>query len=308
MKNQEYFVRNVVKEFRDSLSACYPPNEINQYVYMLFENILGWTKPMIHINPDAIIPEECYQKFSLALNELRQYRPIQYILGKSWFNGCEISVDSSVLIPRPETEELCLLIKTENSNRNYQDFTILDIGTGSGSIAIYLSISFPYSRITAIDISPDALDLAQKNSNRYNCKVHFCKINILNTTESATLPVFDLIVSNPPYVLESEKSTMPSNVREYEPTAALFVPDNDPLRFYKAIVGFAQTNLANPGLIYFEIHEKFGREIQLLLQSCGFEKVKVVKDIHGKDRFIRAEKRMIMLDSSYWYDDKSGVD
>ena len=304
MEKQEILVKDITGNFKKELASLYDPNELNQIIYTLFSEFLGWTRPMIHMQLETPVSPGNHKRFVNALSELKNHRPIQYIIGKSWFDGLELNINESALIPRPETEELCNLIKIENSNRNYQEFSILDIGTGSGVISIDLALFFSYSRITAIDLSQDALVLAKQNADRYHCNIVFHQMDLLDPAETADLAMFDMIVSNPPYVMESEKRLMHRNVLDFEPPIALFVPDDEPLIFYQAITRLARTKLANPGLLYLEINEKFGRAISQLLQSSGFEKVAIVKDIHGKDRFVRAEKRMTMLDTSYWYADQ----
>ena len=222
-------------------------------------------------------------------SKLTAGEPIQYIIGVAWFNGRPLRVDRNVLIPRPETEELCGIIRNDIKDVASGQFSILDIGTGSGCIAIDLKSSFPASRMTTVDISESALSVAKENSEKYGLEIEFRHLDILNPAWSQ-LGSFDIIISNPPYVLEREKRNMHSNVLDFEPASALFVPDEDPLVFYDAIVKFSATHLNNSGRLYFEINEKFGDELCNLLATNGFINVSLLNDINEKPRFIRAFK------------------
>jgi release factor glutamine methyltransferase len=213
----------------------------------------------------------------LLLNE-----PIQYILGKVYFYGKEFDVNSDVLIPRPETEELVDLIIKDNPTG-----LLVDVGTGSGIIPISVKSSCPTITATAIDVSEKALTVARLNAQKYSCEVQFILMDILKSR----LPeiVYDVIVSNPPYVLESDKSVMTKNVLEHEPSIALFVNDETPLIFYERIIQLSD-QLKKGGSLYFEIHENFGQQILDLLNTAKFDFAEILKDLQGKDRFIKAVK------------------
>jgi release factor glutamine methyltransferase len=214
--------------------------------------------------------------------ELKKGRPIQYILGETVFYNCRIKLNYSTLIPRPETEELTRLVIGENSS--YRG-TIADIGTGSGCIAVALAANLPSSDIMGIDVSGEAIKAAKENALINNVKVRFTTDDIMRLKKSFSAGI---IVSNPPYVRESEKRLMNRNVIDYEPHNALFVPDDDPLVFYRAILKIADTTLVSPGKIYFEINEAMGREMYDLMEFAGYSGIKILKDINGKDRFVKA--------------------
>jgi release factor glutamine methyltransferase len=217
------------------------------------------------------------------------------------FHGLDLAVTPDVLIPRAETEELVNLICTENAHRSFETISVLDIGTGSGCIGLAIKKRFPYSNTVLLDISEEALTLARQNATRNNFTIETVKMNILEKQHLGRFPLFHLIVSNPPYVMNDDKKQMHPNVLEHEPHLALFVPDEDPLVFYRAIAEFSISHLHRPGLLYLEINDRFGQEIRKLLSDKGFERAEVVKDFSGKDRFIRAEVKSSMLDLSYWH-------
>lgn len=223
------------------------------------------------------------QDFSEIIMRVNHHEPLQYIFGEADFYGRKFKVSSSVLIPRPETE---LLIQ-EVLKQNFRAPRILDIGTGSGCIAITLKLEIPNSKIVALDVSENALTVAKKNSESLNANVEFFRQNFL---QGISLGEFDLIVSNPPYVCASEKTSMDKNVLAFEPDQALFVPDEDPLLFYKAIALQSKTMLKSEGKIYVEINERFGKETKELFERSGFNSVQVIKDLDGKDRIVSAVK------------------
>jgi release factor glutamine methyltransferase len=281
-------VKNIVERFRHQLAGKYPDQEIIQFVYILFNEYLGWSKSKVHLSYSVDVSAETSSLMNLALKELLAGKPIQYILGKTIFHESLLQVNDQVLVPRPETEELCLMIAATHRGSEVRDFSILDIGTGSGCIAIDLKKHIQGSLVTAIDVSGAALEVARENARLNHAEISFCQSDILNDDNWQEIGRFHLIVSNPPYVLEREKSGMHVNVLEFEPALALFVADDDPLKFYRAISGFAKTHLICPGYLYFEINEKFGSEVRDLVLSLGFDDVKISKDFHGKDRFLSA--------------------
>lgn len=258
------------------LEPLYGVGEANAIARRLLEDGYGLTRRDLMLNPEMELTDDIVQKIQSQIRELEQERPVQYIVGFEEFLSRRFIVNESVLIPRQETEELVRLMINECSGR------ILDIGTGSGAIAISLSLGVENSIVEAWDISPEALDVARLNAERLGANVRFAQVDILNV--EYTGEKWDVIVSNPPYVLNSEKEYMKRNVTDYEPNGALFVPDDDPLIFYKAITDFASRNLSSKGRLYFEINQKFAQEIVALL--VDFENIRVVKDIHGADRMI----------------------
>ena len=279
-------VKNVIGDFDDTLKGIYPATEIRQFVYILFEEYLGWQRTKLHLSPDAEIPDHTMNLFTMALSELVKGKPVQYILNKTWFDGIRLKVDEHVLIPRPETGELCSNIKSDQSRNMNRHISILDIGTGSGCIAIDLKKYFSLAQITAVDCSADALDIAAENARANDCTVFFKQADILDQLQWTMFGNFNLIVSNPPYVLDSEKTAMQRNVTEFEPDQALYVRDQDPLVFYRAICGFAASHLVSQGSLYVEINEKFGREVSELFSSFGFKEVRIMVDFFGKERFV----------------------
>ena len=214
---------------------------------------------------------------------LQRHEPLQYIVGKARFHGHQFKVTPAVLIPRPETEQLVDLIIDENPG---SDLRVLDMGTGSGCIAISLARALKFAQVDALDISRDALAVARENAAALKVKVRLFESDMLSPQPPAT---YDIIVSNPPYVCWSERDAMDNNVKDYEPGQALFVPDNDPLMFYKAIAPYAAQSLARGGSLYLEINQRFGNEVKRLLEQNGFGEVRIIDDSYGKTRFVAAK-------------------
>ena len=273
--------------FQNGLLGYYPKEEINTFFYRICEQHLGYTRIDVSLKSETPVNPETFEYFETIINRLLTYEPIQYILGTTVFFGLEFKVDSNVLIPRPETEELVawILKQTDSS----QSLKILDIGTGSGCIAISLAKHLPNAEIYALDVSPKALEIAEFNAQQNAVKLNMIKANVLEW--KPTDLSFDLIVSNPPYVRESEKERMAPNVLEHEPHLALFVENNNPLVFYRAIVELGKQTLKKQGQLYFEINEYLGEETQALFSSDTFEDVQLKSDIFGKHRMICAQKR-----------------
>ena len=228
-----------------------------------------------------------FQIFSV-IDRLKKYEPIQYILGETEFYGLILKVDKNVLIPRPETEELVDLIIKDNGGK-YTN--ILDIGTGSGCIAIALKKNISDSVVTAIDVSAGALAIAGVNTINNKSDVNFIMQDILSSQFLFEPACYNIIVSNPPYVTNNEKNTMPLNIIDHEPHLALFVDDEDPLKFYKAIALFSKKHLNENGKLYFEINEKYGSDIGKLLKDMNFKNIQLKKDLSGKNRFVICEKQ-----------------
>ncbi|MCK5839273.1 MAG: peptide chain release factor N(5)-glutamine methyltransferase, partial [Bacteroidales bacterium] len=271
-------------KFKAELSGLYEAKELGNLLYILFEEYAGLKRMELAISNDQIITEHVKGKLEAAVDQLKHYKPVQYIIGKAWFYGLELLVNENVLIPRPETEEL--VDWAIDKNRKKKNLKIIDIGTGSGCIAIAIKKHLPSSCVTAIDISGRALDVARKNATKYEAEVTFLAVDILNETMLKKLSKFDIIISNPPYVLESEKKVMNPNVLDYEPESALFVDDNHGLMFYETIVSFAGNHLKRGGELYLEINEQKGDEVVLLLKKKGFGEVVLRKDLRGRDRFV----------------------
>ncbi|SRX76052.1 peptide chain release factor N(5)-glutamine methyltransferase [Aequorivita antarctica] len=280
-------LKELKTDFQNPLIGLYPSEEIQSFFNILSEEYLRLSRIEMALNPERIISEEASEKFQRALLRLKNHEPIQYILGETEFYGLLFKVNSNTLIPRPETEELVEFIISEQklTAQNPQLTTILDIGTGSGCIAISLAKNLFNSKLSALDISNEALKIAQENANLNNAEVEFFQVDILKTK---TLPKqYDIIVSNPPYVRELEKKQMQQNVLEYEPESALYVSNEDPLLFYRTISHLAKNHLRPNGKLFFEINEYLSEELNALLNSEGFRNIVIKKDIFGKDRMIK---------------------
>lgn len=273
---------------KTELALFYDEREIQSFFYMLCEHYLGIAKTAVILNPDYALSESELLKFNFAIKDLKAEKPIQYILGKTEFFGFDFKVNEHTLIPRPETEELVKwVIDNENSTSPLQ---ILDIGTGSGCIAISIAKQLPEAKVMGVDISAKALQIARLNNENLNASVIFELMDILNPPKTFA-STFDIIVSNPPYVLETEKTLMKKNVLEFEPHQALFVKDSDPLLFYRKILDFAQNHLVSNGKIYFEINEKLGTELSVLLKEFNYRQIEIKNDLFDKPRMICATKK-----------------
>lgn len=259
--------------------------EAANIAHIVIEHITGMGRLDRVIHKDKLLSAVEEQQLQQALEALLKHEPVQYVTGKAWFYGLEFTVNSHVLIPRPETEELVEWIVKDVQS----PVKILDIGTGSGAIPIALKKELPAATVWSVDVSAGALEVATQNSRDLKLDVHFEQIDILDTTATQALPMFDIIVSNPPYICESEQKDMEEQVIAYEPKIALFVPDNDALLFYRQIGLLAQKKLTTGGLLYFEINEAFGKEVVTLLEEQGFKNVTLKQDLYGKDRMVKGE-------------------
>jgi release factor glutamine methyltransferase len=267
------------------LADLYPDTEISSFTSIIIKTLFNVERLHFMHNNKLKVPVNKSKRIQEICNELKKGKPIQYILKETTFYDCTIKVNNETLIPRPETEELVDLVIRENKGIKGK---IIDIGTGSGCIAIALSKNFPGVEITATDNSKGALRMAKKNARINNVKVHFVWNDILNPGLE-NLSGAAIIVSNPPYVRESEKKTMNRNVLDFEPPDALFVPDDDPLIYYKSILEISKSLLLQGGKVYFEINEAMSFEIDSLMKSKGFIDVNIIKDINGKDRIIKGK-------------------
>lgn len=267
------------------LKAIYPEPEVRQFIRLGLDHYFGYDAKFLSIHPDIRLTESELLKMNFLIKDLKKGKPIQYIFGETEFYGRRFAVNEHVLIPRPETEELVGLIVRENQNQS--KLQILDIGTGSGCIAISLAEAFKDAHVLATDISDSALEVARRNADGFQT-IEFFKDDVLNFKDEKYPDNLDIIVSNPPYVLKSEADSMHQNVLENEPHGALFVPDNEALIFYKKIQELAKTKLKSGGKLYFEINESKGVELRDFLVSNGWNDVSVQKDLNGKVRMIRA--------------------
>jgi len=278
-------MQHAIRHIHEELASVYHGNELNAVTRLLLSHVSGFDYTGLLVNKNNTFSQNQTALLNFYLQELKKKRPIQYVLGFTEFCGLKFKVDERVLIPRPETEELVEWIVSENRT----NFVILDIGTGSGCIPVSLKKMLPESEVNACDISEDALTLANINANDHQAEVQFFQYDILQ--EKNHEHRYDVIVSNPPYVPLFEKSTLESQVVDYEPHIALFVPDNDPLLFYKHIAKFALKQLNEAGKLYFEIHRDYATEIHSLLVSMNFDNICLKKDIHGNQRMISAIRR-----------------
>ena len=271
--------------FHISLLEYYASDEIQTFYYYYCEAILHLSKIDVALQPDYHISEADWQNLTNDIQRLKHFEPVQYIYGVAHFYKLKFKVNAHVLIPRPETEELVDLILKQTSNH---PLNIMDIGTGSGCIAISLASNLSNANVYAMDISEQALKIAQENAEMHQVKIQFLKQDVLILNE---LPEkFDIIVSNPPYVRELEKNEMHANVLNYEPKIALFVQDQDPLIFYRKIAALAFQHLNPHGLLGFEINQYLGDDTVQAIQSVGFNNVKLIPDFLGQNRFIFASK------------------
>ncbi len=281
---------NTIKELTEyalgELASEYEAREIRSLCTRIFTDILSYTNIDIHIRKNEILDRTFVLGFKNIVRELKTAKPIQYILGQTVFDDRILKVDPNVLIPRPETEELVRL--TDLHCR--PGLSLLDAGTGSGCIAIALAKRNPLMKITAADICPHALEIARENALSNEVDIDFLERDILNF-DTYAWPFFDIIVSNPPYVRESEKPGIHPRVKDFEPPKALFVPDENPLLFYKCIgeLGLAQLNPC--GLLFFEINEALGKETATLLSDMGYVGVEIKKDLFDRERFVKAVRK-----------------
>lgn len=274
------------RHLNNNLKKIYSNRESEIIADWTIENITGKTKMERIINKEKKLNTAQEEKLDECLQRLLNNEPVQYILNEAWFCGMKFYVDKNVLIPRPETEELVEWIVVEIKNQKSKIKNIFDVGTGSGCIAISLKKKLPNTEIWACDISKEALLVAKKNGTDTGLSVKFIQLNFLDAAQRKQSPNFDIIVSNPPYVPEKDKEQMQANVLKYEPARALFVPDNDPLIFYKAIADFGKENLNPNGIIYVEIHENLGEAVTQLFQSKGYS-TELKKDLQGKTRMVK---------------------
>ena len=282
----------VLKEIKNiyhkELDELYAKEEVDSFFYLLIEHYLNLQRFVLALQPNLTLTKEEEQPLFEALSELKLQRPVQYIIGSTSFMDLDFEVNENVLIPRPETEDLIRWIvdevKTSGPDKK-SGLRILDIGTGSGCIAISLAKLLPDAKVFALDVSEKALETAKRNAERNAVKVEFILADILNFDGFASN--FDVIVSNPPYVRELEKKEMHKNVLEHEPDLALFVSDENPLVFYKAITQLAKQNLSEEGMLFFEINQYLAKETEALLHQHNFIEIEVRKDIFGNDRMTK---------------------
>ena len=279
-------LHKVRRHFIEVLSASYPGREAEQLLRVLLEDLFGIDRKRLLMEPDLRIDEADYAHLEEAVHQIMEGVPVQYVTGKALFDTIIIKVNPSVLIPRPETEELVGKVAgwIEENGAADRPLRIWDIGTGSGCIAIALAKRFPLAEVKAIDVSPEALEVARDNALANGVEVEFVLDDVLCPCSEILREPVDVVVSNPPYVRESEKADMERHVLEHEPSLALFVPDDDPLRFYRAILVLAQSRLTPGGVVWFEINEAMGEALLELSREHGFE-ASLYDDFSGRPRF-----------------------
>ena len=279
-------LKELKTHYLNSLSKLYPKTEINTFFFYLIEEYLDLQRIDFSLQPNKIIENTDFLKFEKALNRLKKEEPIQYILGKTEFYGYPFLVTKDTLIPRPETEELVEWILQELEFQKKKKTSILDIGTGSGCIAISLAKKNKNLSVSAIDFSKEAIEIAKQNAKLNEVNIYLIEKDILLTKELDT--AFDVIVSNPPYVRELEKVEIKNNVLQNEPHSALFVSDSNPLIFYSKIADLAKNHLTKNGVLFFEINQYLGQETKVMLSKKGFKNIELRKDLFGNDRMIKA--------------------
>lgn len=279
-------VDSASRRFRAAIEQRMGRREADAVTRLVWHSLKGWDTQQTFMHADDPVSDFIASKLNAIHNRLENDEPIQYILGEAYFYGMDMKVTRATLIPRPETEELADMVVQENKG---DDLRVLDACTGSGAIAIALARNLPFADVTAIDISAPALAVARANAEKLRARIDFVETDIL--TYDPPEDEFDIIVSNPPYVDESEKSGMEANVLRWEPATALFVPDDDPLRFYKALAKIAVKGLKSGGRLYLEINPRHAEALADMLTAGGLAEVRIVRDAHGKKRFATAFKR-----------------
>ena len=278
-------MRELVREIAAALSGIYPGGEARTVVREVVCHVTGHTLTSLLVSEGEEITAREEEEVRYLVARLAEHEPLQYVIGRAWFCGRRFAVREGVLIPRPETEELVVWIVERESARSGP--RMLDIGTGSGCIAVSLALTVAGAEVDATDISPAALAVAEGNARSLGAAVNFMQSDIL-TAEVPERPMYDVVVSNPPYVMERERGEMERNVLDYEPDTALFVPDEDPLLFYRAVAAYARGALAVGGALYFEMNGMLGEETARMVSSMGFADVEIRCDMEGKQRMLRA--------------------
>ncbi len=277
-------LKEAIEQLRNGLAGVAEPQEVQAMIRIICEDIFNYDQVDVALRQESELPDFAQERITDIISRLRRHEPLQYIVGSARFHGHRFKVTPAVLIPRPETEQLIDMIVDENPA---SDLRVLDMGTGSGCIAISLARALKFAQFDALDVSRDALAVARENAALLKVKVRFFESDMLSPQPPAR---YDIIVSNPPYVCWSERESMERNVLDYEPGQALFVPDNDPLLFYKAIAAYAAQSLERGGRLYLEINQRFGNEVKRLLEGNGFDEVRIIEDSYGKTRFAAAVK------------------
>lgn len=279
-------IQQIISRMRTELQGTDDPAEVEAVVRLVVGHVLHYTPVDMVLRGDFEQPQVLADRIEAITSRLKAHEPVQYVLGTARFHGLDFQVTPATLIPRPETDRLVDIIV--DAHRDQPDLCVLDVGTGSGCIAISLARALPWSQVTATDVSADALAVAQANAQRLKARVNWRREDM--TRAIAPVETFDIVVSNPPYVCQSERVEMEQKVLNYEPATALFVPDDDPLLFYRPLAAYAAKALKPGGSLYLEINRRFGAQVAQLLTSHGLADAQVHKDQFGADRFVTATK------------------
>ncbi len=275
------------RNLRTTLAHVLPEGEADAAASILMEDVGGYTRTTLFADGERELSDFMKSKIDTVAAKIIGGEPVQYAVGRALFMGNSYTVTPAVLIPRPETAALVDMITDRAAGR--RDLRVLDIGTGSGCIAISLARALPFARVDAMDISEAALDVARENASNLKVRINFEHEDILSA-EPPVVPCYDIIVSNPPYVTDSERADMDARVLDYEPLSALFVPDSDPLRFYRAIAAYAMKALMPGGSLFFEINQNFGPQMQQLLAGEGYADIEILRDFRGNIRYAIATR------------------
>ncbi len=284
VKTIENTILSAANYFKDELIGSYDASELNQMLQITFFHYFNISRVDLTLKSNEKLPEEDFNKIVHVVSELKENKPLAYILGEWEFYGLSLKVNENTLIPRSETEELVQLII--DKHKDDEQLSILDIGTGTGCIPLALKKNLPKANVTAWDISKEALMVASANAKKNGIKVNFNEVDVLEWELQNISEKYDVIVSNPPYILNKERAMMNKNVLDYEPDIALFVDNDNPLLFYNAIANFSLHYLKEDGKLYFEINESYGSEVEALLADKKFKDIYIVKDMNKKDRIV----------------------
>ncbi len=283
-------IHDIRTQIRQKLTPAVGEGEAEAMSKMIIEEVKGYTPVELVIHANRELLPETVSRIHDIVDKVVDGQPLQYVLGRAWWRGRRFAVNPSVLIPRPETSQLVDMIVDENKSRN--DLHVLDIGTGSGCIAVTLALDLPFAKVQAIDISPTALETAKENAKELKAKVDFSLVDVYSIAHSALIrQKFDIIVSNPPYVLESERADVDPRVKDYEPATALFVDDDRSIDIYIKIIGYAATNLYPGGKLYLEINPLCADAISHALEEAGLDDPKIIRDYRGVNRFATATRK-----------------
>lgn len=279
-------VQQTLQQIQENIQEAYPAPEAGAIAQLVVEEVLQKSRMQVRLNLQEELEEQQVQRVAGIIERLKKQEPVQYVLGKAHFYDLELLVDERVLIPRPETEELVHLVIQEH--RGLRHLQVLDICTGSGCIPLALAANLQGADVFALEVSTGALEVAKANAKKYGFPITWLQQDVFQNIASIAPQSLDIITSNPPYVLEEERELMRPNVLLYEPSLALFVPDTDPLKFYRRITVLGKELLREGGKLYFEINERYGEAVQKCLTEAGFRQAEIVRDLFGKDRIVKA--------------------